>query len=789
MKVNNLSSRSRGKVILKRAQASNNLLRNKKGGIDVEKVFLIVFVLMILVGLIYVISAAPQAITSVVLNSTSATNLTSENLTAYPSPLNASQKYIYDWKVDGSSIALLNMPFDGEDNNDETITDYSSYGVSVVMGNSGGGDDPTYNATGGYDGKGAFMFTGAKDRLTIVNGQALDNLTNAITVTMWAKLDDYGEDSALYNNWKNDDERWQVYVDSGTKNISFFSEDGDNDDEAFTSNYTFPTGQWVHVAIVGNYRNWKIYANGGLVGEKDVNEGFVDITHTSRHYFGVRRWGTDEIFNREWDGTLDEIMMFGRALSAEQIAAIYNNQTDVIVSQETMQGDSWQACATPNDNIADGTEICSNTLAVENISVALNSTDVSTNYSTDNLTAYVSGLISGDKAIYDWKVDGSSIMALNMPFDGGALCGVGNNLTCDYSSYGYNGTVAGATYNSTGGYGGKGAYYFDGSNDLIKVVSMSGSNIPTDDFTYMAWINMDTNTDETIFMAADGSGGNELGFYVADGKLSININDLTGVVTGAITLNTGQWYHVALTRNSGEVKIYVGGVVDDTGTQSSTLNFGSCSLYFGVDIDSGCTGSKTNYFKGHIDEVLVFDRALSAEQISALYNNRTDLIVSQETFTGEVWEACVTPNNNIRDGTEICSNNISVMGAQIESVVLNSSSGNDYTSDNLTAFPINIMPSGAKAIYNWKKNGDSIAQLIFPFDAGKIVQGGSAYKDYSGNGNNISSGSGNWIYDPTGGYDGKGCNGIITGTETSWQASTNNVLIHGNSPRTVSFWA
>ncbi len=36
---------------------NNNLLRNKKGGIDVEKVFLIVFVLMILLGLIYVISA------------------------------------------------------------------------------------------------------------------------------------------------------------------------------------------------------------------------------------------------------------------------------------------------------------------------------------------------------------------------------------------------------------------------------------------------------------------------------------------------------------------------------------------------------------------------------------------------------------------------------------------------------------------------------------------------------------------------------------------------------------
>ncbi len=38
-------------------KVNNNLLRNKKGGIDVEKVFLLIFALMILVGLIYVISA------------------------------------------------------------------------------------------------------------------------------------------------------------------------------------------------------------------------------------------------------------------------------------------------------------------------------------------------------------------------------------------------------------------------------------------------------------------------------------------------------------------------------------------------------------------------------------------------------------------------------------------------------------------------------------------------------------------------------------------------------------
>ena len=288
---------------------------------------------------------------------------------------------------------------------------------------------------------------------------------------------------------------------------------------------------------------------------------------------------------------------------------------------------------------------------------------------------------------------------------------------------------------------------------------MSGSNIPTEDFTYMVWINMGSNTDETIFMASNGhaSAENELGLYVTSGsKLSVNMNDVTGVVTGTTTLNTGQWYHVVLTRNSDEVKVYVNGVVDGTETQSSTLNFGSCSLYIGVDIDSGCDSSKGNYFNGSIDEFMVFDRALSEEQISALYNNQTDVIVSQETYTGEVWETCVTPNDNVRDGTKICSNNITVAGAQIGSVVLNSSSGNNYTSDNLTATPVNMLPSGANAIYDWKKNGNSVKIFEMTFDGETLCNGGTTVCDYIGAQNGTPTTSGTIEYFSTSGYNGTG---------------------------------
>ncbi|RME78103.1 hypothetical protein D6774_02295, partial [Candidatus Woesearchaeota archaeon] len=69
----------------------------------------------------------------------------------------------------------------------------------------------------------------------------------------------------------------------------------------------------------------------------------------------------------------------------------------------------------------------------------------------------------------------------------------------------------------------------------------------------------------------------------------------------------------------------------------------------------------SNFFEGNIDDIQIFDRALTPQQIQALYNNRTDLIVSTETSVGDVWEACVTPNDGFADGSKVCSNNITIL--------------------------------------------------------------------------------------------------------------------------------
>ncbi|MFH1455620.1 MAG: PGF-pre-PGF domain-containing protein, partial [archaeon] len=58
----------------------------------------------------------------------------------------------------------------------------------------------------------------------------------------------------------------------------------------------------------------------------------------------------------------------------------------------------------------------------------------------------------------------------------------------------------------------------------------------------------------------------------------------------------------------------------------------------------------TQSFNGSIDDVMIFNRTLTKEQILAIYNNETNKIVSQETSTGENWTVQIYPNDGIGDG-------------------------------------------------------------------------------------------------------------------------------------------
>ncbi|MFH1396744.1 MAG: LamG domain-containing protein, partial [archaeon] len=398
------------------------------------------------------------------------------------------------------------------------------------------------------------------------------------------------------------------------------------------------------------------------------------------------------------NGTIDEVKIYNISLTAEQVLALYQNRTDLIVSQETNVREVWNATITPNDGTEDGATVWSNSLTIENTAPTqgtpiLNSTS-GNNYTTDNLTVYNVSTADADsdnvKNIFNWYMNGNSLTVLNMPFEGGSTSGdtsPSNGTTKDYSPYSNNGTVVanltntGPQWNSTGGYDGNGAYQFDGIDDQVDFGNDNSLNL-SEQITISFWVKSDNPNDPSALTKYVTKGkqvswefragaGSRLDFAVRNDTADIEVD--SGVI-----VKDGIWYHIVGTMDSSSnVSIYVNGILKETTEFSGTWQTTT------QPVRAGWGDTSTRFFNGSIDDIMIFNRTLTAQQILALYQNRTDLIVSQEINLGNVWNATVTPNDGTEDGTTAWSNSLTI----VQNGVLPNSSNFDGKTTDFTAEP------------------------------------------------------------------------------------------------------
>ena len=209
--------------------------------------------------------------------------------------------------------------------------------------------------------------------------------------------------------------------------------------------------------------------------------------------------------------------------------------------------------------------------------VTINST-LGTNLTTENLTVYWDTSPQSAKNITNWYLNGTSITVLNMPFEN--LSGAsGLNATKDYSQSSNNGSEYNGVYwNATGGFDGRGAYEFDGTDDYISVPDDDSLDFGTRDFTISVWVKReDNNTTSRIITKKYAVGDNSVGWSlgVSDGKLLFKLSNGTSnnaIASSSDFLDT-TWHHVVATRNrSTNLLIYLDGVDDSSGNQVYSHN-------------------------------------------------------------------------------------------------------------------------------------------------------------------------------------------------------------------------
>jgi hypothetical protein len=144
-------------------------------------------------------------------------------------------------------------------------------------------------------------------------------------------------------------------------------------------------------------------------------------------------------------------------------------------------------------------------------------------------------------------------------------------------------------------------------------------------FSVSAWVQItaqptSTNAFSIITKGQGGGGGAGWAFIYFNDNLSGFIGlDLSkqGVVdqTVAYTLQLNRWYHVAAVQSTGQVEYFVDGA--SIGTKSNASAYGSSAA---KPANIGANNSSVAFMKGSIDEVRVYNRALSAAEILQLYN-------------------------------------------------------------------------------------------------------------------------------------------------------------------------
>gem|GEM_PF-2585050 len=155
------------------------------------------------------------------------------------------------------------------------------------------------------------------------------------------------------------------------------------------------------------------------------------------------------------------------------------------------------------------------------------------------------------------------------------------------------------------------AFSFDGIDDYFVVNDNSNLDGLTA-FTIDAWIKLGSVNGRQAIVSKVPHG--EYLLLVNGDRLSFENQAIDfDAFKGATPLSPGVWYHVAVTYDGSDTRLYVNGILDG---QDGT------DYYFSNDepLKIGQRGANDDYFNGLIDEVEIFNRALSASEIQAIYN-------------------------------------------------------------------------------------------------------------------------------------------------------------------------
>jgi hypothetical protein len=188
----------------------------------------------------------------------------------------------------------------------------------------------------------------------------------------------------------------------------------------------------------------------------------------------------------------------------------------------------------------------------------------------------------------------------------------------------------GATFAT--GYVGK-AFALNGSQ-YVDVKKAKPLDVSSGDFTVDAWVyfNAQDGLDQSIVDKMDDNlglnsngwrliyqAGSDLFWFCLGGGAGVNgcTQGNSTTVTSTTNVVTGNWYFVAGVKTSTQISMYVNGNLENTTQLGAFTDTNSTDLLFGAKDSGDMEGA---YLNGLVDEVELFNTALTSPEIATIYN-------------------------------------------------------------------------------------------------------------------------------------------------------------------------
>ncbi len=224
-------------------------------------------------------------------------------------------------------------------------------------------------------------------------------------------------------------------------------------------------------------------------------------------------------------------------------------------------------------------------------------------------------VVGGDESMLDNDVQANLIGQWKFDEDTGTT-------TYDSSGNGNDGTLTNAPtrVGSSSCIAGS-CLQFNGVNTYVNVPVFSGEPVASSSLSIAGWVNFSNLTGYHVIacFGTDGGPPSAYGIYSYGSNPIASFSSSNGAATGNTILATGRWYYIVGVYDGLTNKIYVNGSLD------KSVTYGSGNIISGpLEIGVWCNyqnNPSSNQLNGSIDDVRVYNRALTADEISKLYNS------------------------------------------------------------------------------------------------------------------------------------------------------------------------